>query len=219
MTRDEVREWLRRGRDLPYQYVSIDASNKCTLQCPMCHRQTNIRNKVPPGEYGKDMPIADFIKINKHFEVFSFCGAVSDPIFCENLIEALSLLYETNKNAHIWVHTSATAKHRNKIWYEKAFLANPNAIWIFALDGMPETSHNYRVGQDGPFLWEMMKLGVDLGISVQWQYIVFRYNENDVEKAMAMAKEHNMLFELQITNRYEPDQKPLNPKWHVDEIL
>lgn len=220
MTRDEVKEWLLRGRDLRYQYITMDTSSKCTLQCPMCRRQTNIKyDKIPPGEYGKDMPISDFIKISKYFEVFSFCGAVSDPIFCENLIESLSIIYNTKENPHVWVHTAATAKHRDKAWYEKAFAANPNATWIFALDGLPETSHIYRVGQNGPFLWEMMKLGVSMGITIEWQYLVFRYNENDIEIAHKMAKENGMNFELKITNRYDTDQKPLNPKWHVDEIL
>lgn len=220
MTRDEVKEWLRRGRDLRYQYITMDTSSKCTLQCPVCRRQSNkIKGIGPPGEYGKDMPISDFLKINKYFEVFSFCGAVSDPILYENLIEALSIIYKTQENPHVWVHTAATAKHKDKAWYEKAFSANPNAIWIFALDGLPETSHKYRVGQDGPFLFEMMKLGVSMGIKVEWQYIVFKYNENDIDIARKMAKEHGMHFELKITNRYEQGQKPLNPKWHVNEIF
>ena len=50
--------------------------------------------------------------------------------------------------------------------------ANKNAKWIFGLDGLPKDSHKYRVNQDGNKLYEMMKLGVSMGIFVSWQYIV-----------------------------------------------
>lgn len=220
MTRDDVKAWLLRGRDLRYQYITMDVSSKCTLQCPMCRRQSNIKyTNIPPGEYGKDLPISDLIKISEYFGVFSFCGAVSDPIFCENLIESLSIIHKTKENPHVWVHTAATAKHRNREWYKRAFAANPNAIWIFALDGLPETSHKYRVGQDGPFLWEIMKLGVSMGINVEWQYIIFRYNENDIETAQKMAKDHNMKFQIKLTSRWGPGQKPSNPEWCLDEEI
>jgi len=219
MTRDEVKDWLRSGRDFKFQYITIDTCSKCTLQCPVCRRQTNKKHLgIPAGEGGKDIPVDDFIKLSKYFEVFSFCGAVSDPIFSDTLIECLKIT-ENIAESHTTIHTAATAKHRTKDWYEKAFSANPNARWIFGLDGLPEESHKYRIGQNGPFLWEMMKLGVSMGIDVHWQYLVFRYNEDHVEIAYELAKSEGIKFKIKLTNRYESGQKPLNEKWQHYEIL
>ena len=73
------------------------------------------------------------------------------------------------RNIQVQIHTSAS--HQPKEWYIKAFEANKNAKWIFGLDGLPKDSHKYRVNQDGNKLYEMMKLGVSMGIFVSWQYI------------------------------------------------
>ena len=40
----------------------------------------------------------------------------------------------------------------------------------------------------------MMKLGVDLGNEVAWQYLVFNYNENDIETARKLEQAHNIYF-------------------------
>ena len=216
----EIKDWLKRGRDFRYQYVTIDTCVKCTLQCEMCRRQTNknILN-ISPGEGGKDMPVNDFIKISKYFRAFSFCGAVSDPLFHKNLIECLKIIDNIDDETHTIIHTAATAKHKRRDWYIKAFSANKKASWIFSLDGLPEESHVYRIGQDSHFLFEMMKLGVEMGLNIRWQYLVFKYNENHIDKARELAKRHGIEFNLKLTNRYPKGQKPTNPKWHVDEIL
>lgn len=219
MTKDEVKDWLKRKRDFPIQYVTIDTCSKCTLQCEVCRRQFNKQRGIAPGEGGKDMPIADFKKMTKYFKAYSFCGAVSDPLFYKHLISCLKIIDDMEDETHTMIHIAATAKHRTREWYENAFAANKDATWIFALDGLPHESHKYRIGQDGEFMFEMMKLGVSMGAKIRWQYIVFRYNEDHIDEAYNMAKDHGMDFGLKITSRTPKGQKTLNPKWHVDEIL
>ena len=47
-----------------------------------------------------------------------------------------------------------------------------------------------------------MSLASSEGIDCVWQYIVFRYNENDIEEATRMAKDINVQLEIQISNRF-----------------
>ena len=55
-------------------------------------------------------------------------------------------------------------------------------VWYFALDGLlPEESHKYRINQDGRQVWEVMKMGAEMGCKIKWQYIVFNYNEKHIE--------------------------------------
>ena len=213
MTRGEVRSFLARKRDLRYQHLTIDASNKCTLLCSQCRRQSNKFLGFPSGENGRDITLSDVKKLSDYFYVFDFCGQVSDPIFCEEFIEILEYLYQIDR--YTTVHTAATAKNRNREWYEKAFKANPKAHWIFGIDGLPEESHLYRVGQDGKFLFEMMKLARSMGLNPRWQYIVFKYNENDIERCAKIAEDEGITFEVNVTNRWDEDLKPNNPRWRI----
>ena len=52
---------------------------------------------------------------------------------------------------------------------------------------------------------------------VKWQYIVFSYNENDIEKARQMAKDNNLIFEVQKSSRFwEGDPlMPKNEKYYI----
>ena len=189
--------------------INIDASAKCTLECPKCLRQTLRKDGVKiPGE---DMSITTYKKLLKYYDGgIVFCGQLSDPIFNDNLIEMLKLSKDRP-----WVHinTAATSKKRKKDWYEKAFKANLKAQWTFGIDGLPHQSYIYRIGQDGEFLFDMMKFGKECGVKVLWQYIIFKYNEKYIDEAKQLAKEHNIPFELNYSGRWndESDYDPYKP--------
>ena len=193
--------------------VNIDTTFRCTLECPKCMRQ-NLRRmniKIP----GDDIPFDDFLKLTKYFKKgVNFCGQLSDPIFHPNFIDMLKYCYENN----VWVKVSTAASHKKSSWYKEAFLANKNAKWVFGIDGLPKDSHKYRINQDGVHLFEMMKMAKNLGLFVIWQYIVFKYNENDVEKCRKMAKDNNIIFDLNLSGRWGSDDKykPKNPKYYLN---
>ena len=81
--------------------------------------------------------------------------------------------------------------------------------WIFGLDGLPEESHKHRINQDGVNLYEMMKLGVRMGINVIWQYIVFNYNQDHIEQAKKMSADDGIEFRLSFSDRWTKE-KPSN---------
>jgi len=82
---------------------------------------------------------------------------------------------------------------------------------------LPKDSHKYRVNQDGEKLFKMACMASKMGLWVKWQYIVFKYNENDIETARKMAKKHNMIFEVQKSSRFfeEDDLKPTNKQHYL----
>lgn len=127
------------------------------------------------------MSFSDFKKVHSFFDHFSFCGGVSDPIFHPQFIEFLE--YAIDKDVD--VHTAAS--HKNKEWYVDAFKSNPNAKWIFGLDGLPKESHKYRVNQDGEKIYDIMKMGVDMKMDIVWQYLVFDYNKEHIEEARGLS--------------------------------
>ena len=105
-----------------------------------------------------------------------------------------------DKKVFAEVHTAAS--HRKKEQYKKFFEANTDAKWVFGIDGLPKDSHKYRINQDGEHLFKMACMAAKIVDKVKWQYIVFKYNENDIETARKMAKKHNMIFEVQKSSRF-----------------
>jgi MoaA/NifB/PqqE/SkfB family radical SAM enzyme len=159
--------------------INLDITTKCTLACPECRRTILIKGGIKIN--GGHMTFSDFKKVHSFFDKLIFCGGVSDPIFHPQLAEFLE--YSIDKDVE--VHTAAS--HRSEDWYKKAFRSNPNATWIFGIDGLPEESHKYRVNQDGVKLFGIMKMAADMDIKTQWQYLIFDYNKDHIDEARAMA--------------------------------
>ena len=183
--------------------INLDITHRCTLQCQRCNRAIfAARGQKVPGE---DMTMENFKKVIDYFEEVYFCGQISDPIFHPQFIEFLKLL----KGRKTVVHTAAS--HKPEKWYKEAFEANTGAYWTFGIDGLPKDSHKYRINQDGEKLFKMACMAAKMGLLVKWQYLIFNYNEKDIEEARKMAKDNNLILELQKSSRFW-ENDPLMPK-------
>jgi len=71
----------------------------------------------------------------------------------------------------------------------------------------------YRVNQDGEKLFKIMVKSKDyLTKSPSWQYIVFSYNEDSIEKAKILAKENGLMMIMLHSSRWMSESDPLRPK-------
>ena len=189
--------------------INLDITHRCTLQCQRCNRAIfAARGQKVPGE---DMTMENFKKVIDYFEEVYFCGQISDPIFHPQFIEFLKLL----KGRKTVIHTAAS--HKKEEWYRKAFEANTDAYWTFGIDGLPKDSHKYRINQDGEHLFKMACMAAKIVDKVKWQYIVFNYNENNIEEARQMAKDNNLIFEIQKSSRFWKGDHlmPKNEKYYI----
>ena len=174
----------------------MDITNKCPLECPACLRQS-MTYKSSRHAY-EEMSTDDFKKILKVFPWVEFSGQQSDPTGHSQLHEFITLAYSYKLD----IHTASS--HRKKDFYEEAYERTGfDTSWIFGLDGLPEESHKYRIHQDGVFIYEMMKLGAEMGCNIVWQYIVFNYNQDHIEQARQMAKDDGIEFKLSFSARWE----------------
>ena len=179
--------------------INLDITHRCTLECPKC-----LRRSVPTNNLG-DLSLDSFKKIISHFDQIEFCGQISDPIFHPQFIEFLEL----TKDKRVFVHTAAS--HKPMDWYRDAFLANKNATWEFGIDGLPQDSHKYRINQNGEYLFNVMKTGVELGNDIRWQYIIFKYNENDITQAIDLAQLHKIPIHINKSSRWSSSDDPYKP--------
>ena len=168
---------------------NLDTTWRCTLKCLRCTRTEHINTNRPMPK--TDMSLAHFKKIVKYTEgktQLHMCGTWGDPVFNPSFL--LMLKYAYQKGAPVSI--SHAASHQPESFYDKAYAANPDATWVFGIDGLPEESHKYRVNQDGVKLFNMMLKGNRLGVKVRWQYIVFNYNNTHMKLAKKLCKKHKL---------------------------
>ena len=190
-----------------HKMLNMDLTHRCPLECIRCGRQTSFRNKgetVP----GHDISLEDFEKITNHFSQVSFCGQYSDPIHHPQFLDILAICKK--KNINLEVHVASSFKPKK--FFIDAFKTYPEARWVFGIDGLPKESHNYRVNQDGVKLFEiMLESKKHLKNKPNWQYIIFKYNENSINDAKILAKEHNLDFMIINSSRWISKNDYLRP--------
>lgn len=191
---------------IPKKVLNIDLTNKCSLRCPGCIRQKVYRGKNVPGS---DIDVDSWEKITDYFDTIIVCGQVSDPTHHEDFFTLLKIAIQKNVRLEI----SVAASFRPKSWFTRAFLMTKghDIEWIFGIDGLPADSNKYRVNQDGEKLYAIMKQCASMGNNTTWQYIVFNYNEDDVDKCYSMAKDIGVKFKKIISSRWNTIEH-LRPK-------
>ena len=189
--------------------VLIDLSHRCPLGCIMCQRQIYFKGKFGNKVWGGDLPMRSIEMLADKFKYISLGGQLSDPIHYPKFIEVLKMCKE--KNVEVLVQTASS--YRPEEWYIKAFKANRFARWVFGIDGLPEQSHLYRKNQDGIKLFEMMLLAKKhLKNKPFWQYIIFNYNEDNIEKAKEKARASGVQMIILNSSRWASLDDPLMPK-------
>jgi len=190
--------------------LNMDITNKCRLQCPSCDRQID-RSMV---ERARDITLEDYEKIIETFRAVEFCGQIGDPIYHPQFIELLEMSHGLDR---FEVSTNGSGKKME--WWKEVFKrCPPKTVWRFALDGLPNESHIYRINQDGEAVWKVMRLGASMGCNIVWQYIPFRYNENHIDEASKMAADAGIDFLLKISNRHPVGLEPLDPNLRMDYV-
>lgn len=185
---------------------NLDISHRCILRCPQCIRQKSESQSQIKRSF--DIAHTDFAKILNYYDNgITFCGQISDPIYHPNFLDFLKMC--NGQGRAIRIATNGSGKKLE--WWEEAFsYGKGENAWYFGVDGIDEKSELYRVGSNFKNVWEMMKLGKSLGQIIVWQYIIFGYNEHDVERAKEIAADEGFALLFIRTNRgFSPDNPRL----------
>tara|TARA_Y100000389_G_scaffold6201_1_gene5952 strand:- start:165 stop:899 length:735 start_codon:yes stop_codon:yes gene_type:complete len=191
--------WQRKQRP------NIDTSHRCAFKCPQCIRQKITSQSQIRRSF--DLSEENFQKIFDYYdEGLTFCGQISDPIYHPNFLELLKICNGEKKAVRI----ATVGSGKSDAWWDKAYSygLGENA-WYFGVDGIDEKSELYRIGSNFQDVWKRMKQGRDLGHLIVWQYIIFDYNQDDVDRAIDIAKEEDFSLLLINTNRGFNPNNPL----------
>ena len=200
------------------QKPNTDLSNKCILQCVFCQRQL-VHQGEPAGrekvKLSQDMPLEDFKKVINTFKGMNMCGQLSDPIYHPQFLNYLQIASDLNKHCNI--HTNGSGK--KKSFWKQAFAIPKPMFWIFGIDGLDQKTCNlHRIGQNFHQSFKAMLLGSKSHHKIIWQFIPFQHNEHQIDRAISIARKHNIQFLLLKSNRWRDnpiyvDNQLVIPDW------
>ena len=172
--------------------IHLEITQKCQAACSMCDRNIN------GGEVNPHLTLAE-LKINDIKKIFSpkfisqlkamqVCGNHGDPIVAEDLLETFQYFRKHNPDMWLSMNTNAGARDE-KWWTELANTIGRNGTVIFSVDGLEDTNHLYRQNVQ----WSKVKRAMDSFIAAggraRWDFLVFDFNEHQVEEARQLSKD------------------------------
>jgi MoaA/NifB/PqqE/SkfB family radical SAM enzyme len=177
--------------------INVDSTYICPLECPLCARQqdpniSDVKNRI---KQGKHLSVKNFNKLIKKYKSISFVGTYSDSIYNPYFLEFIKI---ASKSPAVTFSISTNGTRKKPEWWKEVFsYSTQNIKWVFGLDGTnQEIANIYRVNTRYDEVMDVMKLGVSMGARIEWQFIVFKHNEHQVEEAKLIAKENKIIFLL-----------------------
>jgi MoaA/NifB/PqqE/SkfB family radical SAM enzyme len=160
----------------------------CTLKCPRCSR-TEFIEQFPKQWTNKNLNLDHlkaFLDIDLKGKAISLCGNYGDAIYYDQLFDMI--LYFKSQGAYIKLSTNGS--YRTKEWWEQLNqLLDKNDEVVFAIDGTPENFKTYRINADWTSISEGIETLCQGSASLAWQYLLFSYNQNDVEQTRILAND------------------------------
>ena len=170
----------------------LEITSYCNAACPQCPRNNNGQGINPR------MPLChlDRFVIDHTFstelcgqlrQVF-FCGSYGDPIMHPDFLDILRDFRRKNPTLWLYIHTNGGV-HEHDYWREIAHIMAGYGQIDFGIDGLEDTLHLYRKNVKYSKVIENARAFIDAGGRAQWNFIVFKHNEHQVEKVKQLGVE------------------------------
>jgi MoaA/NifB/PqqE/SkfB family radical SAM enzyme len=205
--------------------VHVEVTSMCQASCPMCAR--NNHGGLPNDKlHEKSWTLEDFksiftIDVINQINSIYFCGNFGDPILNKDLPDMCLHLTENKPTISVAIHTNGAA--RNATWWKRLYKSLPtNHRVVFALDGLEDTHHLYRIGTTYNNVIKNATTFINAGGIAEWCFIKFKHNEHQDEEAKARANKLGFkYFTLKNSSRFlgEPKFDVLDKTGEVTHVI
>ena len=170
--------------------LQIENTSICNAACPMCLREQKPNDKSWLEESYLETDFFDRIpsSIWNGLEFVEFNGTIGDPCAAPNFIEVCNFI--KNKNPNIKLNISTNGGLRNeKFWIDLAECLSEDDTVTFAIDGLEDTNHIYRVNVNYQSVIKNAKTFISHNGVARWQFITFKHNEHQIDEAKSIAEQ------------------------------
>ena len=191
--------------------LHLELTSRCNLLCPMCGRTTGMDGDGKNLKKRDDLDLADtdprvLAKMLDDMKPFLpnhvfINGNYGDPIMYPYLLEVIRM-YKDAGVRQLTLSTNGSAQTEDW-WRELAqIMKTPDKV-IFAIDGLEDTNHLYRVNSKWNIIMRNAKAFIAEGGRARWDYIGFAHNEHQIDEAKQLAEDMGFWkFRYKKSNRY-----------------
>lgn len=200
----------------------IEVTSYCNAACPQCPRNLNgygINPYMPLVHLDKDVIDASFTAehCGKLRQVF-FCGSYGDPIMHPDFLEILRTFRKKNPSLWLYIHTNGGV-HNAAYWQEMARILGAHGQIDFGFDGLSDTLHLYRRNVKYNKAIANASAFINAGGRAQWNFIVFKHNQHQVEQIRTLGKSLGF-FNVLVRNTgrfFDHNKVEEMPSWPVQK--
>jgi MoaA/NifB/PqqE/SkfB family radical SAM enzyme len=177
--------------------IQFELSNLCNALCLGCVR-TDTTNYNESKSFIKNKQIVEIDTFKKLLtspgmstvEILEFCGTIDEPLMHPNFFDILELSNKINPNFKIVIHTNASLRSVDD-WSRLANLLKKfkSHRILFSIDGVEEQHEFYRQKTSYKKIIENVKSFISSGGFAVWQFIVFPWNQHQVEIAKQTSQD------------------------------
>jgi MoaA/NifB/PqqE/SkfB family radical SAM enzyme len=186
---------------MKFKKIEIEVSSKCNAACPGCKRVDLLRKKLPFDQINIDPEVLynSFKNIELEGTEIYLCGVLGDPILHQDLIPIAK--YFLSKKSKVTISTNGSLRSKS-FWQELGSISKENNLEVkFAVDGLEDTNHIYRVNTEWKKILENMQTFSQAGGKGNWVFISFNYNQHQVDQAKSLSDSLNFKFSLRQSIR------------------
>jgi MoaA/NifB/PqqE/SkfB family radical SAM enzyme len=170
----------------------LEITSYCNAACPQCPRNNNgqgINPYLPLDHLSRGVVDQAFSTelCNTLTQVF-FCGSYGDPIMHPEFLDILRDFRQKNPTLWLYVHTNGGV-HEPEYWCEIAKIMNGHGQIDFGIDGLEDTLHLYRKNVKYNKVIANAAAFINAGGRAQWNFIVFKHNQHQVEQVQQLGKQ------------------------------
>lgn len=169
----------------------IEITSYCNAACPQCPRNLNghgINEYMPLTHLSRETLDQTFTaELCQRLRQVFFCGSYGDPIMHPDFLDILRDFRKKNPTLWLYFHTNGGV-HNTDYWTEIANIIAGYGQIDFGIDGLEDTLHLYRRNVKYQKVIENAQAFIRAGGRAQWNFIVFKHNEHQVEQVRLLAK-------------------------------
>ena len=160
----------------------IEATSKCTLECPLCDRTWFYETFKKRNLH--EVNVDNVVKfVGPNVEI-NFCGNNGDPIYHSKFIEMCKKLKDNNCKLQITTNGSAKTK---KWWAGLNAVLDKDDRITFSIDGLEDTNHIYRKNAKWKSIMDAVNVLQKRRCKMNWKFIVFKHNQHQIKDAKELA--------------------------------